>query len=79
MPFSYQNTQQNILKSLPPIIFADAFINIAQNWHLVKPGTAEQWKTGYRSTKSGTVKPGYGIPNTGQTVSIASLTQINQD
>ena len=55
------------------------FINIAEKWHIVKPGTAEQWKREYRNTKSGTVKPGYGIPNPGQTVSSASLTRINQD
>ena len=50
------------------------FINIAEKWHIVKPGTMEQRKTEYRNTKSGTVKPGYGIPNLGQTVSNASLT-----
>ena len=36
-------------------------------------------KTEYRNTKSGAVKPGYGIPNPGQTVSSASLIRINQD
>ena len=41
--------------------------------------TAEQWKIEYRNTKSGTVKPGYGIPNLGQTVLSASLMWINQD
>ena len=55
------------------------FINIAEKWHIVKPGTAGQRKTEYRNTKSETVKPGYGIPNPGQTVSSASLTRINQD
>ena len=55
------------------------FINIAENWHIVKPGTAEHRKTEYRNTKYGTVKPEYGIPNPVQTVSSASLTRINQD
>ena len=55
------------------------FMNITENWHIVKPRTAEHQKTEYRNTKSGTVKPGYGIPNPGQTVSSASLTRINQD
>ena len=32
-----------------------------------------------RNTKFGTVKPGYGILNSGQTVSSASLTRINQN
>ena len=40
---------------------------------------AEHQKTEYRNTKSGTVKPGYRIPNLGQAVSSASLTRINQD
>ena len=47
--------------------------------YIAKPGTAEQRKTEYRNTKSGTVKRGYEIPNPGQTVTNASLTQINQD
>ena len=55
------------------------FISIAEKWHILKPGTAEQRKTEYRNTKSGTVKLGYGIPNPGQTVLSASLTRINQD
>ena len=55
------------------------FINIAEKWHIVKPGTAEQRKTEYRKSKSETIKPGYRIPNPGQTVSSASLTRINQD
>ena len=42
-------------------------INITEKWLIVKPGTAEQRKTKYRNTKSETVKPGYGIPNPGQT------------
>ena len=52
---------------------------IAKKGHIVKPGTAEQRKTEYRNNKSGTVKPGCGIPNPGQTVSTPSLTRINQD
>ena len=55
------------------------FINIAEKWHIVKPGTAEQQKTEYRNNKSGTLKPGYGISNPNQTVSSPSLTRINQD
>ena len=52
------------------------FINIAEKWHIAKPGTAEHLKTKYRNTKSGTVKPGYGIPTPGQTVSSAGLTRM---
>ena len=55
------------------------FINIAEKWHIIKRGTAEQQKREYRNTKSGTVKSGYGIPNLDQTVSSVSLTRINQD
>ena len=40
------------------------FINIAEKWHIVKPGTTEQRKTEYRNTQSETVKLGYGISNT---------------
>ena len=42
-----------------------------EKWHIVKPGTAEQRKMEYWNTKSETIKPGYGIPNPGQTVSSA--------
>ena len=55
------------------------FINIAEKWHIAKPGTVEQRKMEYQNTKFGTVKPGYGIPNPGQIVLSASLTLINQD
>ena len=55
------------------------FIDLAERWHIVNPGTAEQRKTEYRNAKSGTVKPGYGIPNPSQTVSSASLKQIHQE
>ena len=57
------------------------FINIMEKWHIyiVKPGMVEQWKTEYWNTKSRTVKPRYGIPNLGQTASIASHPQINQE
>ena len=55
------------------------FINIVEKWHIVKLGTAEQWKMEYRNTKSWTVKPGYGMLNPGQTVSSTILTRINQD
>ena len=37
----------------------NVFINIAEKWHIVKPGTAEQGKTECPNTKSGTVKPRY--------------------
>ena len=55
------------------------FINIVENWHIVKPGTAGQRKTEYWNTKSGVVKPGYRIPNPGQTVLSPGLMQVNQD
>ena len=54
-------------------------MNITEKWQIVKPGTAEQWKIEYQNTKSEMVKPGYRIPNPGQTISSASLTRINQD
>ena len=63
----------------PKKIFLKAYLSIAEKWHILRPGTAEQRKTENRNTKSGTVKPGYGIPNPGQTVLSASLTRINQD
>ena len=55
------------------------FIKIAVKWHIVKPGTTKHRKMEYRNTKFGTVKPGYGILNLGQTVTSGSVTRINQD
>ena len=48
------------------------FINIAEKWHIVKPGMVEQQKMEYQNTKSGMVKHGYRISNLGQTIKCQS-------